>query len=722
MRLNRHTCILLAILLVLCAAAAIVPLTQTPKDATGQSTQQPGSAGDAEQTADISRSSTSAAARATTADTSEANTDAPLTDEELQRQVSAAIPHAERPKIAPDAEYEPGVVLISVREGTSAEELSQAMAAAGIQSVEHDGIEVVTDDLMMAKLAPNATIDDAIYELESAGITKGAQPNYVYEIQEEQALAPDDAGMQEERTPASDDATPAPEDDTTSDDETARSTDAPVASDEPASADEGDTAEGQADTPLAINTQSASPTAARDALNDPDASKQWDLDSMDMLDAWEFPPLKNATQTVGVGILDNGFNDSHEDFADNVRSTYYAPNKIENVPVLSPTNTPSYNHGSHVAGIVAATSNNGKGVSGVGLNHLKLSLVNLTDRRDVTRFSTNDIVAGFDYLIKHKDQYNIRVASISVGGKVNSMPKDSAILKKIDEAYGKDIVTVASAGNQTASAIPPYINYPSDYETVVSVMNLHNTDDADPKSVSLYSTSNYNALGETSKNISAPGTNIFSTYVDGYGEMTGTSMAAPHVTGVVGLMYAVNPQLSAAQAKSLLYSSARDIGAEGWDETYGHGEVNAYNAVAETARRSAAKGTLRHPDGSQITPEEVEKLIAETKPAEEGGESLKAPAVTVTAAAKKGMLISWEIEKTAHLNYIKIYRAESEDGEYQLVQTITKDRASWKDTKIKKNTSYYYKVCVLGTTSDGKKIWSPLSAPACQSEPSSVTH
>lgn len=68
------------------------------------------------------------------------------------------------------------------------------------------------------------------------------------------------------------------------------------------------------------------------ALNDADASNQWDLDSNDALDAWEFPPLKNSLATVGVVILDNGFNNLHEDLADNVLSTYNATTK-ESTPV-----------------------------------------------------------------------------------------------------------------------------------------------------------------------------------------------------------------------------------------------------------------------------------------------------------------------------------------------------------------------------------------------------
>ena len=220
-------------------------------------------------------------------------------------------------------------------------------------------------------------------------------------------------------------------------------------------------------------------------------------------------------------------------------------------------------------------------MGGVGFNHLKLSLVSITRASSPSSISTSDVVEGFDYLINHKDQYNIRVANMSIGGRTGSLPdaKDDAILKKIDEAYAKGIVTVASAGNSTAWYNVPYINYPSEYETIVSVMNLRNTDSANPKSVELSPRSNYNATGMDGKDIAAPGTNIYSTYQTGYGEMSGTSMAAPHVAGVMGLMFTVNPALSPAQAKEKLYKSARDLN----DVRLGHGEVNAAAAVREVA-------------------------------------------------------------------------------------------------------------------------------------------
>ena len=593
MSLKKHLHLIVAALVLLGVVIAMAPRAQAPagRPAPTESAEQRNEASvpnvstskaaqprsSASQAAEPSQTNAPSAEPAATA-TADASADTAPTSEELRRQATAAIPHAERPQVDPHAEYEPAVVLISVNKGTTAEQLAQAMAAASISSVEHSDIETVTDGLMKAHLAPNASIDDAIYELESTGVARGAQPNYIYETMEERVPVLDGAASAIEGTQAQDESA-SPSD-----------VSAPATPDEPEPAAKDDTAAKEPDDSPIIDAQASSPTAARDALNDADADKQWNLDSIDAFDAWEFPPLKNATTTVGVGILDNGFNNLHEDLADNVQSTYNATTG-ESAPVRCPDDTPNIEHGSHIAGIVAATANNEKGIGGVGLNHLKLSLVCLTQESDPSGISTDDVVKGFDYLIQHKEQYNIRVANMSIGGRVDSLPPNDAILNKIDDAYNAGIVTVASAGNRTMYAEPPYINYPSDYATVVSVINLYNTNKDDPKSVDRRDGSNYNAQGETSKNISAPGTEIYSTYPSDYGEMSGTSMAAPHVAGVVGLMFAVNPQMSASEAKTLLYNNARDIGAEGWDTQFGHGEVNAFTAVC-----AAANGTITGPE------------------------------------------------------------------------------------------------------------------------------
>ncbi|MDO4869469.1 MAG: S8 family peptidase [Bacillota bacterium] len=444
--------------------------------------------------------------------------------------------------------------------------------------------------------------------------------------------------------------------------------------------------------------------------------RQWNLKYLNTQEAWNLiDALDRAnTERVKIATIDTGIKIDHLDMTKNidpqncvktVRGTMTYPYK------------PRFNHGMGVASIICADSNNEIGISGIAAgNHNDLiSLFGVNVYRNKGHKSqasvyTQDIIAGLEYA----DAAGARIMNMSLSFFSNKYRKkgqikhdDKALQMEMEKLDSEGVIVVCSAGNRAKMKT----KYPSDYDTTISVMSSLHYKNA------WVSVKRKNSNYGPKKTLCAPGTVIPACGLKGGYQAAGsTSAATPHVTAVAALMLAVDPNLSVDETREILCTTATDVNKEGRDLLTGYGMVNAYNAVAETARRSAAKGTLRHPDGSQITPEEVEKLIAETKPAEEGGESLKAPAVTVTAAAKKGMLISWEIEKPAHLNYIKIYRAESEDGEYQLVQTITKDRASWKDTKIKKNTSYYYKVCVLGTTSDGKKIWSPLSAPACQSE------
>ena len=86
----------------------------------------------------------------------------------------------------------------------------------------------------------------------------------------------------------------------------------------------------------------------------------------------------------------------------------------------------------------------------------------------------------------------------------------------------------------------------------------------------------------TGKNISAPGTDIYSTLpTSGYGNKSGTSIAAPHVSGALALAFAQRPNMTVAEATSLLYSTATDITSygTGWDRETGYGEVNAYMMV-----------------------------------------------------------------------------------------------------------------------------------------------
>lgn len=311
-------------------------------------------------------------------------------------------------------------------------------------------------------------------------------------------------------------------------------------------------------------------------VNDTYRSEQWGLDSISAGDAWT---LAKGNRSVTVAVLDLGFDMNHPDLKQNLLPGYNAYNAEHggSTSDVNPVSGSEHDHGTHVAGIIAAVANNGIGVAGASYN-ARVMPIKIVGSNGVADSKT--IVRAYDYIFSKASQYNVHVVNLSMGQKVNDpVTGDNLVCKKVDEAYNRGIVTVAAAGNTNDGS--PYRIFPGDYEKIVSVINLRKNG----SDVSKSDKSNYNLSGERSKNISAPGASIYSTIASGkYGSMSGTSMAAPFVSSVLALEFAAKPSLSAADAVSTLYATARDIGTAGWDRTYGWGEVNAYNAVLGVTR------------------------------------------------------------------------------------------------------------------------------------------
>ncbi len=308
------------------------------------------------------------------------------------------------------------------------------------------------------------------------------------------------------------------------------------------------------------------------SVNDPllkgitnELPNDWGLTSTRAYQAWG---LARCNGQVTVAVLDTGFQASHEDLKANVRVTYNAVTGTSDVTPISK----SYNHGTHVAGIVSARANNGVGVAGVSYD---AGLMLIKVATDSGSLNTKNLVKAYDYVMQNASAYNVRVVNVSMG--VNTNQVDLALNNKMTEAFDRGIVTVAAAGNSDITGgVLPYAEYPGDEASVVSVINLQQKG----SSLTRYATSNYNLPGMSNKNVSAPGTDIHSTIpTNGYSTMTGTSMAAPFVSGILALEFAAEPSLTASEAVSCLYASATDLGARGFDEEYGWGKADAYAAV-----------------------------------------------------------------------------------------------------------------------------------------------
>lgn len=224
-------------------------------------------------------------------------------------------------------------------------------------------------------------------------------------------------------------------------------------------------------------------------------------------------------------------------------------------------------HGTHVAGIVSAETNNNLGIAGVagGWNSqgARLLIAGVGDD-----YPDNSIL---DDAILYAAVKGAKIITMSL-----SVPQTAAIDAALSTAYNSYGCFIdCASGNDDAS-----VAYPATNQYVVAV-GATNDDDArcSPSDWGVENGSNYGP----ELSVVAPGDNIYSTIIgNSYGYASGTSMAAPHVAGIVALLKSVNANLTPAQIKTILEQSAEDKGAAGRDDYYGYGRANAYKAVKYT--------------------------------------------------------------------------------------------------------------------------------------------
>jgi len=250
---------------------------------------------------------------------------------------------------------------------------------------------------------------------------------------------------------------------------------------------------------------------------------------------------------VAIAILDSGVDPEHEDLKERILIGY---NAFENNAEFHDDN----GHGTHVAGITAATTNNAIGIAGVSWFNPILPVKVLNQDAEGTAF---EVASG----IRWATDQGAKVINMSLGDSFNS----KILYDAIKYAYKNDVVLIAAAGNENEET--PM--YPAAYEEVIAVSAV---DDRRHKAVF----SNYGDHID----VTAPGEHIPSTFLDNsYVMMSGTSMAAPHVAGLAGLIRSIKPKLSNSEVTDIIRLSASDIGPTGFDPYYGHGEINVVRAL-----------------------------------------------------------------------------------------------------------------------------------------------
>ncbi|MGA7800132.1 MAG: S8 family serine peptidase [Gammaproteobacteria bacterium] len=282
------------------------------------------------------------------------------------------------------------------------------------------------------------------------------------------------------------------------------------------------------------------PSAA--APNDPDYSRGWHLATMQVTSAWDVSRGAGVT----VAVLDTGIDASQPDLAGQLVLPGY--NSADGGSDTSDV----YGHGTEVAGVIGAVTNNGIGVASIApaVHILPVRVTN--DSQGLA--STYAIAQGLIWAADH----GAKVANISYNVSGDTLVQNAAAYMR-----SKGGVVVVAAGNSNADLGI------ADQPDIITVAA---TTSSDTKA----SWSNYGGAVD----VSAPGVGIWTTRRGGtYAGVSGTSFASPATAAVAALVMSANPALSPDQVQSVLENSAVDLGAAGRDPYYGYGRVDAAAAV-----------------------------------------------------------------------------------------------------------------------------------------------
>lgn len=255
---------------------------------------------------------------------------------------------------------------------------------------------------------------------------------------------------------------------------------------------------------------------------------------------------RSRGEQIRIGVIDTGVDPAHPDLRHCL---------ARGVNILNRYTPPADDngHGTHIAGTIAAYSRQ-RGIVGVA-PHAVIYPVKAFDQQGGAYVS--DIIQGIDWCV----QNGIDIINMSFGMKTYSKALETAIL----HAYRQGVIVVASSGNEGRQS---EVDYPARFKQVIAV-------GATNRKGRIAAFSNIGGRID----IFAPGEKVVSTWLKGkYHELSGTSMATSHVSGVIALMLARRPDLSPRQVKLLLRKHARVIAKPG--KSGGIKEIHAQRAVS----------------------------------------------------------------------------------------------------------------------------------------------
>ena len=347
--------------------------------------------------------------------------------------------------------------------------------------------------------------------------------------------------------------------------------------------------------------------------NDPNFDQLWGLHNTGQLggqpdadiDAPEAWDITTGSRSVVIAVIDSGVDYTHPDLANNI---WVNPGEIPGDGIdndgngyIDDVNGWDFaygdadpmdvdGHGTHVAGTIGASADNGIGVSGVAWD---VQIMALKGLGDTGTGSSADLLAAVNYATMMRRDHGINVVATNnswggVGG------YSQAMFDAIEAAGREGVLFVAAAGNFSLNndVIPFYpASYDSDNIISVAATDMFNN------------LAGFSHVGATSVDIGAPGVDILSTLPnDSYGMQQGTSMAAPHVAGVAALLAAYSPSATSQEIRQAILSSAVPNPSLAGQVSTG-GVLNAAAALDAIQQNTGISGMVVR--GGEITVESV---------------------------------------------------------------------------------------------------------------------
>ncbi len=271
---------------------------------------------------------------------------------------------------------------------------------------------------------------------------------------------------------------------------------------------------------------------------------QWNLSMIRMEDGWD---ITGGSDEVIVAVVDSGVDVDHPDLAPKL---VLGHNILRDNDDVNDDN----GHGTHVAGIIAAATNNNIGVAGLSWNSRIMPVKGIGADGTGTAF---DIANGIVWAVDH----GASVINLSVGNYTPSQVLHDAV----KYAFDRDAVLVAASGNDNTDQP----GYPAAYPEVLAVGAVDY----------MRQRAEFSNYGEYI-DVMAPGVDIPSTFIDNqYASLSGTSMATPHVAGLAALIRSVDPGLSNLEVMEVIRNTSIDLGAQGRDPYFGYGVIDGLSSL-----------------------------------------------------------------------------------------------------------------------------------------------